>query len=69
DSVALDEFSATLDDDARGALVLGAEGDGRSRCTIAACDAVVRIPMTGAVDSLNVAAAGAVAFWELRATR
>lgn len=69
DSVALDEFSATLDDDARVALVLGAEGDGLSRCTIAACDAVVRIPMTGAVDSLNVAAAGAVAFWELRATR
>ena len=69
DSVALDEFAATLDDDARVALVLGAEGDGLSRRTIAACDAVVRIPMTGVVDSLNVAAAGAVAFWELRATR
>ena len=69
DSKALDEFAATLDDDARVALVLGAEGDGLSHHTIAACDAVVRIPMTGAVDSLNVAAAGAVAFWELRATR
>ena len=69
DSKALDEFAATLDDDARVALVLGAEGDGLSRRTIAACDAVVRIPMTGVVDSLNVAAAGAVAFWELRATR
>lgn len=66
DSVSLDEFSASLGEDDRVALVLGAEGDGLSRRTIASCDAVVRIPMTGVVDSLNVAAAGAVAFWELR---
>lgn len=66
DSVALDEYSARLAPDARVALVLGAEGDGLSARTIAACDTVVRIPMAGVVDSLNVAAAGAVAFWELR---
>ena len=43
------------------------EGDGLSGDTIADCDHVVRIPMREAVDSLNVAAASAVAFWELRA--
>lgn len=48
------------------ALVLGTEGDGLARDTIAACDVVVRIPMDHEVDSLNVAAASAVAFWELR---
>ena len=48
------------------ALVLGTEGDGLARTTIAACDFTVRIPMHHGVDSLNVAAASAVAFWELR---
>ena len=49
------------------AIVLGAEGDGLKQETIAACDHTVRIPMSHGVDSLNVAAAAAVAFWELRA--
>lgn len=49
------------------AIVLGAEGDGLKKETIAACDFTVRIPMSHGVDSLNVAAAAAVAFWELRA--
>lgn len=48
------------------ALVLGTEGDGLAEATIAACDYTVRIPMDHEVDSLNVAAASAVAFWELR---
>lgn len=48
------------------ALVLGTEGDGLSASTIARCDWTVRIPMDHEVDSLNVAAASAVAFWELR---
>lgn len=48
------------------ALVLGTEGDGLAARTIAACDYTVRIPMDHEVDSLNVAAASAVAFWELR---
>ncbi len=48
------------------AIVLGAEGDGLARETIAACDYTVRIPMAHGVDSLNVAAASAVAFWALR---
>lgn len=48
------------------ALVLGAEGDGLSLRTVAAADLAVRIPMAGGVDSLNVAAAGAVAFYALR---
>ncbi|HIW77193.1 MULTISPECIES: TrmH family RNA methyltransferase [Gordonibacter] len=48
------------------ALVLGTEGDGLAASTVAACDYVVRIPMDHDVDSLNVAAASAVAFWELR---
>lgn len=47
------------------AVVLGTEGDGLARKTIADCDYVVKIPMSRGVDSLNVAAAGAVAFWEL----
>ncbi|WP_136313657.1 MULTISPECIES: TrmH family RNA methyltransferase [Actinomyces] len=69
DSLGLDEFSASpacRDPEGRVAVVLGTEGDGLSRRTIAASDAVVRIPMAGGVDSLNVAAAAAVAFWELR---
>ena len=48
------------------ALVLGTEGDGLAASTIAACDWTVRIPMHHGVDSLNVAAASAVAFWETR---
>lgn len=49
------------------AIVLGTEGDGLAARTIAACDYTVRIPMAHEVDSLNVAAASAVAFWQLRA--
>ena len=48
------------------ALVLGTEGDGLAASTIAACNWTVRIPMHHGVDSLNVAAASAVAFWETR---
>ena len=48
-------------------VVLGTEGDGLAQCTIDACDFTVKIPMYHGVDSLNVAAASAVAFWELRA--
>ena len=47
------------------AIVLGTEGDGLAAETIASCDYTVRIPMSHGVDSLNVAAASAVAFWEL----
>ena len=49
------------------AILLGTEGDGLSPRTIADCDYTVRIPMSHGVDSLNVAAASAVAFWQLRA--
>jgi len=48
------------------AIILGAEGDGLSRQTIADCDYAARIPMFHNVDSMNVAAASAVAFWQLR---
>lgn len=51
------------------ALVLGTEGAGLSAEAVEACDAVVRIPMSGGVDSLNVAAAAAVAFWHTRPMR
>ncbi len=64
DSVSLDELAANPPE--RLALVLGTEGDGLSPRTLAAVDHVVRIPMGGGVDSLNVAAAGAVAAWALR---
>lgn len=64
DSVSLDVLEA--DPPERLALVLGAEGDGLKPATIAAADLTVRIPMAGGVDSLNVAAAGAVAFWATR---
>ncbi len=47
------------------AILLGAEGEGLSEDTIASCDFTVRIPMSHGVDSLNVAAASAVTFWEL----
>lgn len=48
------------------AVILGTEGDGLKSSTIAACDYTIKIPMANGVDSLNVAAAGAVAFWQLR---
>lgn len=47
------------------AIILGTEGDGLASCTISDCDYTVRIPMSHGVDSLNVAAASAVAFWQL----
>ena len=47
------------------AIVLGTEGDGLAPTTIARCDYTVKIPMSNGVDSLNVAAASAVAFWQL----
>jgi tRNA G18 (ribose-2'-O)-methylase SpoU len=64
DSISLDALEADAPE--RLALVLGAEGDGLKPATIAAADLTVRIPMAGGVDSLNVAAAGAVAFWATR---
>ncbi|WP_270889358.1 TrmH family RNA methyltransferase [Pedococcus sp. 5OH_020] len=64
DAVSLDELAAAPPD--RLALVLGTEGDGLSHRTLAAADLTVTIPMAGGVDSLNVAAAGAVAAWALR---
>jgi len=63
-AVPLEELAA--DPPERLALVLGTEGDGLTRHTVSACDLAVRIPMAGGVDSLNVAAASAVAFWALR---
>ena len=48
------------------AVLLGSDGNGLSSETIACCDYTVRIPMAHGVDSLNVAAAGAVVFWQLR---
>ncbi|WP_341999713.1 RNA methyltransferase [Microbacterium sp. LWH7-1.2] len=65
DAVSLDTFSGRRPE--RVALMLGAEGDGLSRRALEAADTVVTIPMAGGVDSLNVAAASAVALWELRA--
>ena len=50
------------------AIILGTEGDGLAASTIADCDYTVRIPMSHNVDSLNVAAASAVAFWQLGST-
>lgn len=62
DSVSID--SPQLMQEERLAIVLGTEGDGLARDTIANCDYTVRIPMAHGVDSLNVAAASAVAFWQ-----
>lgn len=69
-AMALSDSSVRIDDpglrdEARLAIVLGTEGDGLRADTVAACDYTVKIPMSHGVDSLNVAAAGAVAFWEL----
>lgn len=71
-AMALDARAVSIDDPAlqaeeKLAIVLGTEGDGLAHSTIAHCDYTVMIPMQHGVDSLNVAAAGAVAFWELRA--
>lgn len=73
-AMALSDRSVPIDDarvsaEERLAIVLGTEGDGLLAQTIARCDYTVRIPMAHGVDSLNVAAASAVAFWELRARR
>ena len=63
DSVGIDD--PILHSEERLAIVLGTEGDGLHEQTIASCDYTVKIPMSHGVDSLNVAAASAVAFWEL----
>ena len=64
DSVSIDDEKLMAED--KLAVVLGTEGDGLSRKTIAGCDYTVLIPMAHGVDSLNVAAASAVAFWQLK---
>lgn len=64
DSVSIDDPQLTAEP--RLAIVMGTEGDGLAKAVIASTDYVVRIPMSHHVDSLNVAAASAVAFWELR---
>ena len=64
-SVAIDD--ATVANEDRLAIIMGTEGDGLPPTTIANADYVIRIPMAHGVDSLNVAAAAAVAFWQLRA--
>ena len=64
DSVAIRDFAANAPE--RTAIVFGTEGDGLRRSTIAACDSTVMIPMSGGVDSLNVAAASAVACFALQ---
>lgn len=71
-AMALSDNSVSIDDpqlmrEEKLAIILGTEGDGLSDHTIADCDYTVRIPMSHEVDSLNVAAASAVAFWQLRA--
>lgn len=70
-AMALSDDSISVDDprlraEEKLAIVLGTEGDGLAAATIARCDDTVKIPMSHGVDSLNVAAASAVAFWELR---
>jgi len=62
----LDVDDPRLAREPRLAILLGAEGDGLAPATIARCDYTVRIPMSHGVDSLNVAAASALAFWQLR---
>jgi tRNA G18 (ribose-2'-O)-methylase SpoU len=73
-AMALTDRSVSLDDpqlnaEPRLAIVMGTEGDGLPHETIAEADYTVRIPMSHDVDSLNVAAAAAVAFWQLRVDR
>ncbi|UQK44089.1 TrmH family RNA methyltransferase [Faecalibacterium sp. I3-3-89] len=69
-AMALSDRSVNIDDEQLArepklAIVLGTEGDGLAASTIASCDYTVKIPMSHGVDSLNVAAASAVAFWQL----
>ena len=69
-AMALSDRSVSIDDEQLAkepklAIVLGTEGDGLATGTIASCDYTVKIPMSHGVDSLNVAAASAVAFWQL----
>ena len=69
-AMALSDRSVSIDDEQLAkepklAIVLGTEGDGLAAGTIASCDYTVKIPMSQGVDSLNVAAASAVAFWQL----
>ena len=69
-ALALTDDSVSIDDPVlmaqeKLAMVLGTEGDGLAASTISACDFTVKIPMSHGVDSLNVAAASAVAFWQL----
>lgn len=69
-AMALTDQSVRIDDpsvlaEEKLAIVLGTEGDGLAKTTIADCDYTIRIPMSHGVDSLNVAAASAVAFWQL----
>ena len=69
-AMALSDRSVSIDDEQLArepklAIVLGTEGDGLASSTIASCDYTVKIPMSHGVDSLNVAAASAVAFWQL----
>lgn len=71
-SMALRDDSYSIDDprlrqEEKLAILMGSEGDGLTDDTLASCDFTVKIPMYHDVDSLNVAAASAVAFWELRA--
>ena len=69
-ALALSDHSVSIDHpelmaEERLAIILGTEGDGLAASTIADCDYTVKIPMSHGVDSLNVAAASAVAFWQL----
>lgn len=73
-AMALTEKSVSIDDatvaqEERLAIIMGTEGDGLPQETISGADYVVRIPMAHGVDSLNVAAAASVAFWQLRAKK
>lgn len=70
-AMALSDNSISIDDPRlrstdRLAIIMGNEGDGLSKEALATCDYIVKIPMQNGVDSLNVAGAAAVAFWELR---
>ena len=69
-AMALTDQSVSIDDpevmsQEKLAIILGTEGEGLKQETIDACDVTVRIPMSHGVDSLNVAAASTVAFWQL----
>lgn len=63
DSISIDNPILALEE--KLAIILGTEGEGLQDSTLAACDYTVKIPMSHGVDSLNVAAASAIAFWEL----